>query len=376
MKIFKRLIALIMVVILMAGCTFRTNAGLKITENGKMSLVMIMALDNDFIDTYLTIKDDPDLQAKMNDENFDPSTIEVKAHTDAERWAFIENDEEGGSLFSSIGEDMEGFTKTKYDENGFKGYILSKEVGSLDDVTKESATARVNVTDALDDEETIKGQVLFTKSGDVYKSNMKLVAPSEDPFGGEDMSKLEELGAVMDISFIVTLPTKAISNNADSTEDGGKTLKWDLMKSKDLEFEFKLTEEKETTAATDEKESKKDKDDEKESTSSSSDSNLLLYAGIGVGALVLLIIIIVIIVSASKKKKAVAQPVQPAVMAPTYGPTVQPLDPVQPAQPVEPPVQPVQPVQPVEPPVQPVQPVQPVEQPVEPQDPNNTNQQM
>jgi hypothetical protein len=346
MKTFKRIIALIMAVVLMAGCTMKTNAGFKIAEDGKVSITMIMAMDNEMIDAFLTMQE-MDESEMQNIE--DPDDVQVKEHTDAERWAFIESDSED-SPFAESDDDMEGFTKAKYDQNGMKGYVYTKEVGTLDQVTKESATDRVDVSDAIEGE-SFADKVLFTKKDDVYKSNMKLVADSEE-MNSQSMEEIKEYGGQLDVSFIVELPTKAISSNADSTENDGKTLKWDLYTSKNLEFEFKLKDAKEETAAAED--SKKDK---KSSTSTTEeDSNLMLYVGIGAGVLVLLVIVVVAVVASSKKKKAqAAAAAQPSVMAPTYGPTVQPL---------EPPVQPVQPVQPEQP-----------AQPVDPQDPNN-NQQM
>lgn len=351
MKTLKRLFALVMVVVLMAGCTMKTNTGFVIDEKGKISVTMIMAMDDEMIDAYLTMKEDPSL---MQAEN--PDDVELKEHTDAERWAFIDSDEDGNPLAAD--DDMEGFTKVKYDKDGFKGYVYTKEVGTLDEVTKESATERVNITNAISDEGSFENVALFTKSGDTYKSNMKLDMGTET--SADDMKELEEAGAVIDMSFIIELPTKPISSNADSTENDGKTLKWNMTSAKNLEFEFKLTGSNEGTA--DAKDDKKDKKDEKdEEKSESSDSNILLYVGIGVGALVVIGIIVAIVVASSKKKAPA-----PVASAPVMGPVMQP------SQPVEPPVQPVQPVQPVEPPVQPVQPVQPAE-PAQPVDPNNMN---
>ena len=352
MKTLKRLFALVMVVVLMAGCTMKTNTGFVINEKGKISVTMIMAMDDEMIDAYLTMQEDPSL---MQAEN--PDDVEVKEHTDAERWAFIESDSDENPL-GDAGDDMEGFTKAKYDKDGFKGYVYTKEVGTLDEVTKESATERVNITDSINEDGNVENKVLFIKSGDTYKSNMKLDMGTE--VNEQEMKQYEEYGAVLDMSFIVELPTKPISSNADSTENDGKTLKWNMTSAKNLEFEFKLTGSNEGT--TDAKDEKKDKKDEKdEEKSESSDSNILLYVGIGVGALVVIGIIVAIVVASSKKKAPA-----PVASAPVMGPVMQP------SQPVEPPVQPVQPVQPVEPPVQPVQPVQPAE-PAQPVDPNNMN---
>ena len=181
MKTIKKLVVLVMAVILMAGCTFKTNAGFKIAKDGKVAVTMIMAMDDEMIDTFLTI-------SKMDQSELagaeSPDDIDVKEHTDAERWEFLESDD--NSMFEDM-DDMEGFEKAKYDKDGMKGYIFTKEVGTLDEITKDSATERVDVSEAIEDSK-FSGKVLFTKNGDVYKSNMKITATE-----GTDQESLDQI---------------------------------------------------------------------------------------------------------------------------------------------------------------------------------------
>ena len=325
MKTFKRIIALIIAVVLMAGCTMKGEAGLVISSDGKVSTTVITAYDNEMIDGLLSMD-------SMGEEQ-----ETEKEYTEEERWAFVEKNKKG--------------KEERYEKDGLKGLIVTEEIGTLDDISTTSATSRVNIVSSDKKEKDAEGanfefknKDLFIKDGKKYKSNMTVDL-------GEDAQKMEQYksyGALFEVNFTITLPVKPTSNNATKVSEDGKTLTWDLLTTKDIEVEFELDE---TAAAKDSKE------DKKSSTSTTGEnSNLMLYVGIGAGVLVLLVIIIVVVVASSKKKKAqAAAAAQPSVMAPTYGPTVQPL---------EPPVQPVQPVQPEQP-----------AQPVEPQDPNN-NQQM
>ena len=93
-----------------------------------------------------------------------------------------------------------------------------------------------------------------------------------------DMSQYNEMMKLMsevEFTYVINLPVKALSNNASSTENDGKTLKWSLATDKEssIEFSFQLL----------------------------NMTNVILICG---GAFVLIVIIIVLIISSSKKKKA------------------------------------------------------------------------
>ena len=334
---FKKIIGLFMAIALLAGCTMKENIGLTIESNGDISISMIIAMDDEMIDGMLSMKD-------MDMSNPDASDTDTKTYTDAERWAYIEGDDED-SAFSDLPDD---FKKTRYEKDGFKGVQANKELGKIDDVSASSASARVNILNSEEDSDFTKS-TLFIKDGNKYKSNMTIDLGSE----ASDMSQYEAYGAAFDLKFTITLPEKPISNNATEVSADGKTLSWDLLKAKDIEVEFELDGSSSGSSSKEEsKDSKKDKDEDKDD----SKSKILLYVGIGAGVLVLLVIIIAVIASSKKKKaqNAEAAMVQnQTVMAPNFN------------QPVEPPVQPIQPVQPV----QPVQPAEPTQT-----DQNNTQQ--
>ena len=85
-----------------------------------------------------------------------------------------------------------------------------------------------------------------------------------------------------DMQFVVTLPNEAISNNANSVSEDGKTLTWNFNSDNEtIEFEFSFI------------------------------SKYIIYAAIGVIALLVLIIIIVIIRKIMKKGKKKKDAVNP-----------------------------------------------------------------
>ena len=345
-KAFKTIIALIVAVLLTVGCAMKTTTGFVISKDGDVTVKLIMAMDKEMIDTYLTMSEDPSLQQSMMGEDFKPEDFKAKEHTDEQRWAFFESDDMKSSF-----DDYEGFTKEKYTEGDYMGYVFSRDLGKLDAISTTSATERVSIGSADSDFSSI-----FIKDGDVYKSNMKIGGETE--LDSETVGQITQLGGLIDISLDITLPVKPTSSNADKTSADGKTLTWDLTKQKDVELEFDLskasaaeeTDPKKEESKEEKKESKKDKDSDDEK------SNLILYVGIGAGVLVLLVVIIAIVASSKKKKAAQPETIQPAVMTPSFE---QPAAPVAQPAPAEPAVAPVQPVaqQPAE--QQPVDPNQP-----------------
>ena len=359
MKKIRKILALVLVVILMAGCTMKSEAGLVITEDGKINSTVTVAYDNEMIDGLLSMNEMGNMEEEQQEQ---------KTYTEEERWAFVEQDKPEGAI--------------RYEKDGLKGITSTQELGTLDNVSATSAPARVNIVESQDDESdetegtefALKDKILFIKDGNKYKSNMTIDLGEEV----QQMESYKSMGAIFEVNFTITLPVKPTSNNATKVSEDGKTLTWDLLTTKDIELEFELSgAEKEAT-----------KEDKKES--SSSDTNPLIFVGIGAAVLVVVVIVVVVITSSKKKNAnnqavvAPATPVQPMQQPVTPVQPVAPVTPVEPVEqvPVEPvqPIQPVPPVQPTEPvqPVQPVQPVAPVQptEPVAPQDPNNNNQQM
>ena len=345
-KFGKVLLVAFMVVMLTAGCTMKVEFGMNIDEDKDVGMKIIMAYDKEMIDSMISMGDGGSLVQDPSAEQ--PTTTPII--TDEQRWAFVDQSLSDGEFASA--------QKERYEQDGYYGYIISEEFGKLDVVTAETAEAKVYI----DGDEFGEGTpVLFTKEGNVYKSNMAINKNNES---FSQISQYSTMGAMFDLKFVVTLPVKAISNNADTVSEDGKTLSWDLTKAENLEFEFDLdTKEEAAVISTDNKTNVANQE---------SKMNMMVYIGV-TGICVVVLAIVVIVITKNSKKGAANQSV---ITDPTAMPTTS--TPVTPITPVETPVAttPVTPVTPAEPVVPttpvvestPVEPVTPTVEsaPVEP----------
>lgn len=242
----------VMLITLVSGCGMKTNIQLEISSDKNVDFQVVMALDDEMIDTILS----------MNSEDGSSSSV-----TDEQRWAYLKE---------SIAESYDDAKIKKYEEGKFKGYTISISGGSIDEVTGK-ASEKVNLAGMTEGKST-DDAILFTKNGDNYVSNLTF-----DVKDNESLSSMSSYSSNMDLyemNLVIKLPTKAISNNADSTSKDGKTLTWDLTKgSKDIDFEFNFS-----------------------GASSSSNNNMIYYVAGGV-AIVLIIGAVVVL---NNKKKVVA----------------------------------------------------------------------
>lgn len=193
----------------------------------------------------------------------------------------------------------EGFTVTNYSDGSMKGFTMSKNIKNIDDVSSSNDTeyslsslvessdngeylfkvkkgllkntyvAKLNfdssdssLNDSTDVEEEYDEEIDLDVE-DEYDTDIDV--DTEDDLDMDfdislDDEELEEgvdsdsddtdfdLGSMstamdsMDLSFNVTLPYAAISNNATTVSDDGKTLKWELTTdgASSIEFEFEL----------------------------------------------------------------------------------------------------------------------------------------
>ena len=176
-----------------------------------------------------------------------------------------------------------GFEVKKYDDGEYEGFELSKHFNSIDDVSYEDDTT---VDLSMKDGKVKLFKVTKDDKKKTYKakidySEAKGYSSQSDAYKDNDAYKEYLKG--MEMKFVITLPTKATSNNATTVSEDGKTLTWDFLSfDKDaIEFEFDINE-KET------------------SKSGNNNNNMILYIGIGAGALVLIGVIVFIIVKGKK----------------------------------------------------------------------------
>ena len=269
----KNLLIAAILVALLTGCSMKVHTGFEITSDKKVSIRSIEAMDVQAIDTMIKFGNstevDEDSEAESNSDDGEEITV-----TDEMRWEYLKESIEEELKKDEMYKDAKF---EKYDDGTYKGYTVTKELGTLDELSTESATERVSISD-----ENFIGQKMFIKKGNTYTSNLAITSEAEDM---ESVSQYQAMGAIFDIKFVVVLPSKSISNNADAVSEDGLTLSWDLMKKTatypiNLDFAFEVKD------------------------ASISSSNALMYAGI-IGLVVIIVVIVLVIVSSKKKAKAV-----------------------------------------------------------------------
>lgn len=192
-----------------------------------------------------------------------------------------------------------GYIIEEYSDGSMTGYTLYKEYKNIDEVSSEKEI-NFNLNQTMESEEKI-----FTVKKGFFKNTYTLKAENdtsdefEDQITSEtDLTSEEEydttyeddnsfdfdydmssISSIIDAKFNITLPYKAISSNATSTENDGKKLTWNLMDQnlQNLECKFELY----------------------------NMNNIYLTAGLGI----ILLVIIIILITKRKPKTPVAVPV-------------------------------------------------------------------
>ena len=244
MKKLKLLVVSALLVTLITGCGMKAEYKVSVSKDKKVSISIVSAMDDEMIDYYIGGGQDTD-----------------KKYTDKERWEYLEKN-------STDNEDYKDYKATKYDEDGFKGYTYTLDLGDIDMLVSDSDKA-------IEMDNLGKDSKLFTKKGDVYSLNIKV---SDD-----NASQMEQYAQYVkfDAKFTISLPNKAKSNNATSVS--GNTYTWDLTKTKDIKLSFDIT------------------------GKSSSDNNKLLYIIGGCVAGAGVIAVLAVVITNNKKKKVVSE---------------------------------------------------------------------
>ena len=307
MKKYLKVITLcLMAVLLLSGCTMKAEYGIVVEKNKNVKFEIISAQDDELLDSLMNMASSDESESESDETESDESDSNEKTYTDAERWAYLESQREK----DDDKDKYKDYTITKYEKDGYKGYVYTRTLGKIDDLISEDGT-KVE----LDETNTSK---FFKKDGNKYSLNIKL---SDEE--SEQMSQYSS-SVMFDIKLRVTLPKEAISNNATTVE--GTTYIWDLTKTQDINLTFDF----------------------------GPDLTFIAICA-GAGLLVVVIVLVLAITLSKKKNKTTnATPVEAPVapVTPVTQETV-PTEPVQPAEPVVPEV-PVAPAAPVQEPVAPV----------------------
>lgn len=251
MKKTIKLIAILAIIMLfVTGCGMRSNVGVEVAKNKTVTLKIISAMDNEMIDYYLGMQN---------------GDSEGTTYTDEQRWAYVES--------STTDSNYEEFTKEKYDQDGYKGYVYSIELGKIDDLLAEDS-------EVLNIDDISKDSKLFTKDGDTYVLNLDLKSADIS-----EAQSYKDYGAEFDLSFYVTLPNKAIENNATTVSENGKTYSWDLLQAENANIKFKID----------------------GGLFGGSNNTLPIILGIVAAVIVIAVIIVVVVVTSKKNKTKKAQ---------------------------------------------------------------------
>lgn len=279
MKKISKLFVLFFAVVLLAGCGMKENFNLKIQSDKKVNLEIKILMDDEMIDTMISMNN-------LDDES-DLDDASDKTYTDEERWKYLEEN-------FKEDESTKDYKFERLTEGSYKGYKVVVGPTDIDKITGTGEKVNLAEMDELEDNS------LFTKSGDVYTSNITYNMDADE-------YNLDDYSSQMDfftITFDVTLPNKSISNNADKVSDDGLTLSWDLSKAsnKNIDFSFKFDPKAKNLISKNENKNNKEVDSTSKNTMSIITIGLIA-AGVlfGIGIIVL---VIVLIVNNSKKKKA------------------------------------------------------------------------
>lgn len=153
----------------------------------------------------------------------------------------------------------DGFTVSDYVDGDMKGFTISKNIKNIDDV---SSTEDIEYSLSGLLEANASNKYIFKVKKGLFKntytaklnfdssdSSLNDSSDSEDDYDYDyDYSEddydydFSDMTASMDLNFNVTLPYAAISNNATTVSNDGKTLKWELTTTdaSSMEFEFEL----------------------------------------------------------------------------------------------------------------------------------------
>lgn len=229
-KSVKFLMLAVMFVTLLTGCQMKEQFSMKITSDKELNYELIIAMDEEFINGMLSMKNGMSSLSALDEED----SSDADEYTSEDQWKYLEE------TILSNNKVKNGLKYRKYEEEKFKGYIFTIISGNLDDYTKDS-DSRVDII-SLTNSGDFSDAVLFTKSGEKYISNMKYDITKDDSYNELSSSGYMSTGDMFKAELTISLPNKAISNNASEVSKDGKTLTWDLVnKSGDIELKFNLS---------------------------------------------------------------------------------------------------------------------------------------
>ena len=151
MKRVKSLLVAIFAVILLVGCGMKEKVGLVVTDDKKVSFEIKILMDDELIDTMLS----------MSDGGVD-SSGQNKTYTDSDRWEYFKDN----LCESSTTEDATCETIT---EGDYKGAVIKVKSKDISEFVGTDTDEKINLADIGSSTLTS----LFKLNGDVYTSNFE-----------------------------------------------------------------------------------------------------------------------------------------------------------------------------------------------------------
>lgn len=260
---------------MMTGCV-KFNASMDIKKDKSMDFKIIYAFDTTYFgDEELLEEAD---KVKLEEEGFtvtDYSDGSMKGFTMSKNIKNIDNVSSTNDTEYSLSGVVESADNDEYLFKVKKGLFKNKYIAKLNFDSSDSSLNDSNDTEESDEDVDLDLEDDSDMDFDFSLDDEELDEETESDSGDTDFDfgNISSGMSSMDLSFNVTLPYAAISNNATTVSDDGKTLKWELTTddASSIEFEFELY------------------------------NMTNIY--VGVGLLVALVVIVIVIMSKGKGKK-------------------------------------------------------------------------
>ena len=225
MKNVKKILLILIGVLLLSGCTFKNTNNMSIDKEGKFDYSFTVTLDKDTLTTLI----------QSENENAEITDEAMLKYMDNMNYPFLE-----------------GLEKTTVSDDEYIGYKYSYNVDHIDKLSDEK-TNQVNLN-FYSQTQKLKDLKLFKKIDNKYQANFVFNLNNEEILTkSDDITPSDDIATTTDdkidlnkINFItefsVTLPYKALTHNAESMTNEGKTLNWsiDVNKNETIKFTFSL----------------------------------------------------------------------------------------------------------------------------------------
>ncbi len=181
-----------------------------------------------------------------------------------------------------------GYEVKPYNEGKWVGSVYSKNMGNLDNISTTDGI-NVDLSNIFDDENQEPIKYYFQKKVDgkktTYIASFTIDATDDETSEDEDFD-MSSLTSSMELTYSVTLPVKADSNNATTVSEDGKTLTWNLEYGKVTNINYQFTLGSNSTS----------------SFNSTNSNNTTLYIILGCAGVVIIGTVAVIVINSKKKK--------------------------------------------------------------------------